>query len=66
LNAIRLTPQPLDPAANPTSLYAEGNLFNFEYVRVQNEGGRPHLLAEVHGADGAVRPGSQLDLAPAP
>jgi alkaline phosphatase D len=61
LNAIRLTPGPLDPAASPASLFAEGGLFNYEYVRVRADG---HLLADVRGADGAVRPGSELSLTP--
>ena len=34
LNAVRNQPRALDPAANPTSLYAEGGLFNFNYVRI--------------------------------
>lgn len=65
LNAVRAAPRPLDPAANPTSLYAEGALFNFSYVRIEQQAdGRVHLVADVRGADGLPRPGSHLDLTP--
>jgi alkaline phosphatase D len=65
LNAIRAAPRPLDPAANPTSLYAEGGLFNFSYVRLERQvDGRVHLIADVRGVDGTPRPGSHLDLTP--
>jgi alkaline phosphatase D len=63
LNAIRLTPKPLDPAANPVSLYAEGNFFNFSFIRIaRQDDGKVHLVADVRGADGLVRPASLLDL----
>ena len=65
LNAIRAVPRPLDPAANPTSLYAEGGIFNFSYVRIERQpDGNVHLIADVRGPDGAPRPGSHLDLTP--
>ena len=65
LNAVMAVPRPLDPAANPTSLYAEGGLFNFSYVRVARQAdGRVHLVADVRAANGVPRPGSQLDLTP--
>lgn len=65
LNAVRGAPRPLDPAANPTSLYAEGGLFNFSYVRIEPQAdGKVHLVADVRGADGVPRPGSHLDLTP--
>jgi alkaline phosphatase D len=62
LAAIRLAPVPLDPAFEPTSLYAEGNLFNFGFLRV-SRGGR--LTYDVRDIDGRARPGSRLLLAPA-
>ena len=65
LNAVRAAPRPLDPAANPTSLYAEGGLFNFSYVRIERQAdGKVHLVADVRGVDGLPRPGSHLDLTP--
>ena len=64
LNAIRLQPRALDPAANPTSLYAEGGFFNFTYVQVKQVGAEIHLIADVRGENGEPRPGSLLDLAP--
>lgn len=54
-----------DPTLQPTVLYAEGQLFNFGYVRVeQMPDGKAHLIAEVRGEDGQERPGSLLDLTP--
>jgi alkaline phosphatase D len=65
LNAVRGMPRPLDPAANPTSLYGEGGIFNFSYVRIERQAdGKVHLVADVRGADGSPRPGSHLDLMP--
>lgn len=65
LNAVRAVPRPLDPAANPTSLYAEGGIFNFSYVRIERQAdGNAHLIADVRGTDGAPRPGSHLVLIP--
>jgi alkaline phosphatase D len=67
LNAIRLQPPAaLDPTFGPTSLYAEGGIFNFGYVRIERQAdGLVHLLADVRGEDGQPRPGSLLDLTPA-
>ena len=65
LNAVRAAPRPLDPAANPTSLYAEGGIFNFSYVRIETQAdGKVHLVADVRGENGLPRPGSHLDLTP--
>ncbi len=65
LNAFRLQPGPLDPTLNPTSLYAEGNIFNFGFIRLQRAaGGTMHLIADVRDETGTVRPGSVVDLAP--
>jgi len=63
LNAGRLTPRALDPAANPTSLYAEAGIFNFNFVRIAPQAdGSVHLVAEVRDQNGEVRPGSLLHL----
>ena len=70
LSAISVPPQSqdeLDPTLNPTLLYAEGELFNFGFVRVQEQkDGRVHLFADVRGEDARIRPGSEVDLAPQP
>lgn len=55
----------LDSTLGPTLLYAEANLFNFGYYRLEaGADGRAHFLAEVRDGSGAVRPGSYLELAP--
>jgi alkaline phosphatase D len=55
----------LDPTLNPTILFSEGGQFNFGYVRIQRGADdRPRLSFDVRGADGAVRPGSLVDLTP--
>ena len=67
MNAIRLPPPPLDPTASPTSLYSEGNLFNFGYVQIGRQAdGAVHLIADVRGVDGQPRAGSRVDLTPQP
>ena len=63
--ALQVATPDADVAGVPVkldSLYAEGGIFTFEVVRVARLGSVPHLVAEVRGADGAVRPGSTLDL----
>jgi alkaline phosphatase D len=63
LNAVLSAPRPLDPAANPTAVYGEGGIFNFSHVRIEAEAdGQVRLLATVRGPDGAVRPGSTLNI----
>ena len=61
LAAIRLSPVPLDPAAGASSLYAEGGIFNFGYLRVSSRG---RLAYDVRDIDGRPRPGSALTLNP--
>ena len=64
-NAITVLPPDLDPTFNPTVLYAEGGLFNFQYVRLEPAAdGTTHLIADVRGEDGLPRLGSLLDLEP--
>lgn len=67
--APAVTQAQLDPTLNPTLLYADGGLFNFGSVRTQQGAdgqttGKVHLVAEVRGEDGRLRPGSHLDLPP--
>lgn len=63
LNAVLAAPRPLDPAANPTSVYAEGGVFNFTHVRVEGDArGEVRLVATTRGPDGGVRPGSTVSL----
>jgi alkaline phosphatase D len=65
LNGVRNIVRAPDLAAHPTVLYAEGELFNFGYVRIAAQGdGKVHLMADVRGADGVRRPGSLVDLTP--
>lgn len=65
VNAVRGGVGKLSPTLNPKLLYSEGNLFNFGYVQIRpGADGKAHLLADVRGVDGQVRPGSELDLAP--
>ena len=65
LSSSRLKPVELDPTLNPTTLYAEGGIFNFGYVRIRREAdGLPHLIVDVRGEDGLPRPGSVIDLTP--
>jgi alkaline phosphatase D len=61
LAAIRLSPAPLDPTAGASSLYAEGGIFNFGYLRVSSRG---RLAYDVRDIDGRARPGSALTLNP--
>ena len=64
-NAILGTPPEPDPTFNPTVLYQEADLFNFQYVRLEPAAdGTTHLIADIRGEDGLRRPGSLLDLAP--
>jgi hypothetical protein len=42
----------LDGTFNPSLIYGEGNIFNFGYVRIEDEreyddNGKPHLIAEI-------------------
>ena len=58
-------PPGLDPTLRPTLLYAEGDLFNFGYYRLQKgSDGKTHFLADVRDETGTVRPGSSVDLVP--
>jgi alkaline phosphatase D len=65
VNAVRGGVGQLSPTLNPKTSYAEGNLFNFGYVQIRpGADGTFHLIADVRGVDGQVRPGSVLDLTP--
>lgn len=64
-NAIAVPPPDPDPTFNPTVLYSEGDLLNFQYVRIEPAAdGTIHLIADLRDEDGLPRPGSLLDLAP--
>jgi alkaline phosphatase D len=63
LSAFRLAPLAPDPTFEPTILYAEGELFNFSFVRVERgEDGISRLTADVRDTEGRPRFGSRLDL----
>jgi alkaline phosphatase D len=68
LNAVRNAAKrqdQLDTAANPTSLFGAGGLFNFNYVSVSRQAdGKVHLIADVRNEAGLPLPGSRLDLTP--
>ena len=60
-------PPGLDPTLGPTLLYAEGDIFNFGYYRVEKGAdGRVRFLADVRDETGGVRAGSSVDLASQP
>ena len=68
LNAVRnpaKTQGQLDPAANPTSIFGAGGVFNFNYIRVAVQAdGKVHLQGDVRNEHGLPLPGSPLDLTP--
>jgi alkaline phosphatase D len=68
LSAFRApAPPAFDRTLQPVVLYAEGNLFNFGTVRVDpSVPGGSRLRADVRDENGAVRPGSELELLPQP
>lgn len=64
-NAIAVPPPDPDPTFNPTVLYSEGDLFNFQYVQLEPAAdGTTYLIADIRDEEGLVRPGSRLELAP--
>jgi alkaline phosphatase D len=65
LNAVRSPPSELDPTFNPTTLYVEGEIFNFGYLRVKKQNGSVNLLVDIRDETGEVRPGSKVVLKPA-
>ena len=67
LSAVRLpSPATLDSTLRPVYLYAEGDVFNFAYVRLVGGGPEtlPRLLTDVRDETGRVRPGSELVIEP--
>jgi alkaline phosphatase D len=62
LSAVKVPPASPDPSFRPTTLYAEGNVFNFSFVRIERREGVSHLVADVRDDTGAVRFGSSLTL----
>ncbi|HZA25081.1 MAG TPA: alkaline phosphatase D family protein, partial [Dehalococcoidia bacterium] len=66
LNAVRADPSELDPTFNPSTLYAEGQIFNFGYLRLEEQDGSVNLLVDIRDETGTVREGSEVVLTPAP
>lgn len=66
MNAVSVPAKEPDPSFGPEVLYAEGEMFNFATVRLRRaDSGAVELVYDVRGAaDGEVRPGSELVLAP--
>jgi len=66
LSAIPLKANPLDPTINATSKYQENQLFNFGYIKIQQEKSdkKVHLISEVRDENGLLRPGSHWDIPP--
>lgn len=62
LSAVKLAPRGPDPTFQPRILYAEGELFNFSFVRIERHSGVPHLVADIRDDRGAVRFGSTVTL----
>ena len=66
LSAIPLKANPLDPTINATSEYKENQIFNFGYIKIQQEksDGKVHLISEVRDENGLMRTGSNWDIPP--
>lgn len=65
LNARTGAPYWLDPTTNPSSLYAEGNFFNFGLFQVlAREGAKATLRVETVDSFGKTKPASLLFLKP--
>jgi len=66
LSAIPLKANPLDPTINATSKYQENQLFNFGYIKIQQEKSdkKVHLISEVRDENGLLRPRSHWDIPP--
>ncbi len=63
LSAVKVPPpRSLDATLHPVVLYAEGGLFNFAHVRIEEADGGVRLLTDVRDDAGRVRPGSSLRL----
>ena len=63
--APAVTQTQLDPTLNSRLLYAQGDLFNFGFVRTQPHSDETvHLLADVRAENRRIQPGSVLDLPP--
>ena len=63
LSAVRVPVQTPDPTFRPRVLYAEDEIFNFGYVRIEpTSDGTSRLYADIRDETGAVRVGSALEL----
>lgn len=66
LSAVRtVTPFQLDPTFKPVTLFAQGDIFNFLFVRLERGAdGAPRLRAEIRDDSGRILEGSRLEIAP--
>jgi alkaline phosphatase D len=66
LAAVRtVTPFQLDPTFRPITLFAQGDIFNFLFVRLERGAdGTPRLAAEIRDESGRILEGSRLEIAP--
>ena len=66
ISAIPVKASPPDPTINATAKYQENKIFNFGYIKIQQEksDGKVHLISEVLDENGLVRPGSNWDIPP--
>lgn len=65
LSAVRtVTPFPLDPTFKPVTLFAQGDINNFLFVRLEHEAGQPRLAAEIRDTEGRILDGSRLTITP--
>ena len=59
-----MAPPAVDDTLNPVVLYAEGNIFNFAYMRIKPVDGEMRFITDVRDETGKVRPGSVLEIRP--
>lgn len=52
----------VDPTFRPQILYAEGELANFSFIRIDRDNGTSRLIADIRDDTGAVRLGSSVEL----
>lgn len=52
----------IDPTFHPQILYAEGELFNFSFIRIERSGSVSRLLADIRDEAGTARIGSSVEL----
>ncbi len=62
LSAFKSPTLGLDPTFGPRILYAEGEFFNFSFIRIERHDGVSRLIADIRDEAGTVRFGSSLEL----